>query len=53
MKEVKIYPKTELNCLIKIIVDAYHQGKSWVASAFFKVIEENRVSSTVENGNQS
>ncbi len=47
MKEIKIDPKIELNGIIKIIVDAYHQGKSRVISAFYKALEDNRENSTL------
>ena len=34
-KEIKVDPKTELNGIIRIIIEAYHLGKSRVISAFY------------------
>lgn len=45
MEEVKIDPKIGLNAMIKIIVNAYHQGRA--VSAFYRALGENRGCSTL------
>lgn len=50
MEEVKIDPKIGLNAMIKIIVNAYHQGRA--VSAFYRALGENRGISTLNTKKQ-
>lgn len=45
IRELKIYPKTGINGIIKVIVDS--QGNSWIISTFYKALGENRTCPTL------